>query len=72
MLRESEISLPSDPDEPRKVGSTLRSIEKVIAHHQRQLDVLQELFNSLLPRLTSGEIQVDALGSIEVLEEDSK
>lgn len=72
MLRESEIALPSDPEEQRKVGSTLRAIEKVIAHHQRQLDVLQELFSSLLPRLTTGEIQVDALGSIDGLDEDSK
>lgn len=54
------VPLPS-LDEQRKIISILQTIDRKMSVHQRKRATLQELFNTLLNELMTGEIPVDKL-----------
>ena len=46
-------------DEQREIAATLKTIDRKISVHERKRTTLQELFNTLLHRLMTGQIRVD-------------
>jgi type I restriction enzyme, S subunit len=55
------IPLPASLDEQREIVNILDTLDRKIALHQQKRTVLEELFNSLLHKLMTGEIRVDQL-----------
>ena len=50
-LREMYFYYPTEPDEQRKIGNFLTSLENTIALHQQALDELKLLKQSLLQKM---------------------
>jgi type I restriction enzyme, S subunit len=55
------LFFPSNLDEQREIVSVLNAIDHKMDLHRRKLAVLEELFESLLHKLMTGEICVEAL-----------
>lgn len=58
--RELSIVLPS-LDEQREIAKIIRGIDQKISLHERKKSILQELFQSLLNKLMTGEIRINDL-----------
>ena len=54
-LAEIEVAAPSDESEAQKIGTMFRSIDNLITLHQRKLELLKRLRNSLVDRCFIGE-----------------
>jgi type I restriction enzyme S subunit len=52
-----QVAIP-DPDEQREITTILQTIDRKISVHERKRGVLQELFQTMLHELMSGEIRV--------------
>ena len=53
-----KVACPSDPDEATEIVHILDALDRKIALHRRKRTVLEELFQSLLHKLMTGEIRV--------------
>jgi type I restriction enzyme S subunit len=60
-LREIAFPLPPSLEEQREIVSILEAVDQKIALHQEKCSVLEELFQSLLHKLMTGEIRVSEL-----------
>ncbi|HFF3758471.1 TPA: restriction endonuclease subunit S [Stenotrophomonas maltophilia] len=56
-----KVACPSDPDEAKDIVSILDTLDSKIDLHQKKRKVLEELFESLLHKLMTGEIAVSDL-----------
>ena len=53
-----EIACPSDPKESEEIAAALTTIDHKLAHHQKKRAALNDLFQTLLHKLMTGEIRV--------------
>jgi len=56
-----KIACPSDPEEAKDIVTILQTLDLKIDRHQKKREVLDELFESLLHKLMTGEIAVSDL-----------
>ncbi|ABE49444.1 restriction endonuclease subunit S [Methylobacillus flagellatus] len=56
-----KVACPSDPDEAKDIVTILHTLDRKIDLHQTKCEVLEELFESLLRKLMTGEIAVSDL-----------
>ncbi len=56
-----KVACPSDPDEAKDIVTILHTLDRKIDLHQKKREVLEELFESLLHKLMTGEIAVSDL-----------
>jgi len=56
-----KVACPSDPDEAKDIVTILHTIDRKIDLHQKKREVLEDLFQSLLHKLMTGEIAVSDL-----------
>jgi len=56
-----KVACPSDPDEAKDIVTILHSLDRKIDLHQKKREVLEDLFQSLLHKLMTGEIAVSDL-----------
>ncbi len=56
-----EIACPSNPAESEEIVSILRTLDSKISTHERKRATLQELLQTLLHKLMTGQIRVDKL-----------
>ena len=56
-LRDFPIPFPSE-DEQREIAAALTTIDRKLAHHQKKRAALNDLFQTLLHKLMTGEIRV--------------
>ena len=52
------IPLPPDKDEQQSIAAALTTIDRKLAHHQKKRAALNDLFQTLLYKLMTGEIRV--------------
>lgn len=52
------IPLPPDKDEQQSIAAALTTIDRKLAHHQKKRAALNDLFQTLLHKLMTGEIRV--------------
>ena len=57
-LREQRIFHAHTPEEAEQIASALASIDHKLAHHQKKRAALNDLFQTLLHKLMTGEIRV--------------
>ena len=53
-----KVACPTDPDEAAEIVAILDAIDRKIDLHRQKRKVLEELFQSLLHKLMTGEIRV--------------
>lgn len=56
-----KVACPSDPEEAKDIVTILQTLDLKIDRHQKKREVLDELFESLLHKLMTGEIAVSDL-----------
>ena len=56
-----KVACPNDPDEAKEIVTVLHNLDRKIALHCQKRTVLEELFQSLLHKLMTGEIRVSDL-----------
>jgi type I restriction enzyme S subunit len=56
-----KIACPSDPEEAKDIVTILQTLDLKIDRHQKKREVLDELFESLLHKLMTGEVAVSDL-----------
>lgn len=56
-----KVACPSDPDEAKEIVIILDALDRKIDLHRKKREVLEELFESLLRKLMTGEIAVSDL-----------
>jgi type I restriction enzyme S subunit len=56
-----KVACPSDPDEAKEIVTILHTLDRKIDLHQKKREVLEDLFESLLHKLMTGEIAVSDL-----------
>ncbi|UXC36058.1 restriction endonuclease subunit S [Cupriavidus gilardii] len=56
-----KVACPSDPDEAKDIVTILHTLDRKIDLHRKKREVLEELFESLLHKLMTGEIAVSDL-----------
>jgi type I restriction enzyme S subunit len=56
-----KVACPSDPDEAKEIVAILHTLDRKIDLHQKKRELLEDLFESLLHKLMTGEIAVSDL-----------
>lgn len=56
-----KVACPSDPEEAKEIVTILHTLDRKIDLHQKKREVLEDLFESLLHKLMTGEIAVSDL-----------